>query len=155
MIHASISAARPSVEPKQRKTANGIDVTTDFLLADVDVQDGERMTVLFGMLAFGGAALDLARIEKGNNVTVAGEVRGSLYQIDGLRTPKAVAQATVGYPTDSDLIVAFITECSILSDHATETSGDLCVEYTVWRQESGESAQSKRGFSLRIQERGI
>ena len=77
------------------------------------------------------------------------------YQIEGFCTPRAVAQATAGYRSDSDQISAFIHECCILSDHATATSADLYKEYAKWCLESGEQAQTKRGFADRLQDRGI
>lgn len=77
------------------------------------------------------------------------------YQAEGFRTPQAVTLATAGYRSDSDQIGSFIGDCCILADHATATSKELYGAYTAWCQDSGERAQPRNIFAMRLQERGI
>ena len=82
-IFASIHG-RLATEPKARQTSNGKDMTTGFALVNLDVHgDDAPITMPVSLLAFGNAALELARAQKGEHVTCAGQLRGTRYAKDG------------------------------------------------------------------------
>lgn len=82
-IHASIHG-RLAVEPKARETSGGKQMTTGFMLVDLPVHGDETpVTLPVSLLAFGNAALELARANKGENITAAGQLRGSRYEKAG------------------------------------------------------------------------
>ncbi|MCZ7599764.1 MAG: single-stranded DNA-binding protein [Gammaproteobacteria bacterium] len=82
-IYASIHG-RPAVDPKPRTSSNGNNMTTAFMLVNLDVHGSdEPVTLACSLLAFGTAALELARATKGESITAAGQLRGSRYDKNG------------------------------------------------------------------------
>lgn len=75
-----------------------------------------------------------------------------LWQGLGLEEPEGVREATTKYRTESDQIGNFLAECCIRSDGAKVTSEDLSTEYQRW---AGESAQSWKAVTKRLQEMGF
>ncbi len=100
MIYASIHG-RLATQPKQYTTKAGNDMCNGFLLVNLDVRDDEQLTVPMGLVAFGKAALELARVEKGQNITVAGKIQGSRYEKAGetVEQMQMVAEYVIGPKT--------------------------------------------------------
>lgn len=83
-------------------------------------------------------------------------VEGCLaWQRDGLGEPAEVRAATGNYRAEMDVLRGFIEDCCAVDDAASCPAADLYAEYMRWCLEEGEKAESKRGFGVRMEERGF
>jgi putative DNA primase/helicase len=76
------------------------------------------------------------------------------WQLDGLRAPKEVRQATGEYRSEMDIIGAFLGECCVLGAEETVSAGDLYRAYGEWCKDTGEAPDKQRKFGARLTERG-
>mgnify|MGYP001206607304 CR=1 FL=1 len=76
------------------------------------------------------------------------------WKSEGLRTPKAVQEATENYRDEMDILADFITECCEEGEGKSVLNSELYEAYKDWCFKNGEEPLSQRGFSLRLQERG-
>jgi len=75
---------RAAFEPRQHQTKAGKPMASARLAVDVTGKDDEQQTLWLDVLAFGRAADDLARVEKGGMVSAMGRVtRGTYTAKDG------------------------------------------------------------------------
>jgi len=82
-------------------------------------------------------------------------VRGCLeWQRDGLRPPDSVRAAVADYRQAEDRLAPFLEERTIASEHGEVPAGKLYSEYKTWAELSGERPMSKRGFGMRLEEKG-
>ena len=77
------------------------------------------------------------------------------WQRDGLQPPPSVRAATADYRTAEDALAPFIEEYCIVDPNAESTAGDLYKGYSAWCGASGERPMGKRGFGLRLEEKGF
>jgi len=87
---------------------------------------------------------------------LAWAVRGCLeYQNGGLKSPKAVTDATQAYRIESDIMGAFLGECTITDPDARAKAGELYKRYETWCKDSGEEKDKLTGtaFGRRMKER--
>jgi putative DNA primase/helicase len=73
---------------------------------------------------------------------------------EGLRTPRAILNATDEYRGEMDVIGNFLKECCIQNPGATIRIRELFKAYQEWCDENNEHACSERFFSLRLKEMG-
>lgn len=87
---------------------------------------------------------------------LAWAVKGCLdWQSTGLRPPKAVAEATDAYRTDSDLMGFFIDECCVIGQDKRVTSSELYATYKAWSQDSGTHSLPQISFGRKLSDRGF
>ena len=87
---------------------------------------------------------------------LAWAVRGVLdWQREGLGEPEEVRVATEGYRFETDVLARWINERCILREGTWATFRDLYGSYRAWCESSGERAETKTKFGLRLTERGI
>lgn len=88
---------------------------------------------------------------------LAWAVRGCLdWQRDGLGTAARVTDATSQYRAESDVVGAFLEECTTLGGPAAWTPSRALYEaWSRWCGENGEPSRSQRWLTLRLTERGI
>jgi putative DNA primase/helicase len=77
------------------------------------------------------------------------------WQRDGLRPPASVRAATAEYRTAEDALAPFIEDCCIVEPQAKSSAGDLYKGYSAWCGANGERPIGKRGFGLRLDEKGL
>ena len=77
------------------------------------------------------------------------------WQRDGLRPPASVRAATADYRTAEDALAPFIEDCCIVEPQAKSSAGDLYKGYFAWCGANGERPIGKRGFGLRLDEKGL
>jgi putative DNA primase/helicase len=83
-------------------------------------------------------------------------VRGCLdWQRDGLGMPAAVKAATDSYRAESDILAAFIAECTTQTPNAETQAGQLYEAYKTWAESNGEHAMTGQKFGRRMTERGF
>jgi putative DNA primase/helicase len=83
-------------------------------------------------------------------------VEGALaWQREGLKTPKAVRDATEAYRAEMDVLAGFLEECCVFDEHAEAGASDLYRAYTCWCDNSDECAESQTSFGMRLRERGL
>jgi len=83
-------------------------------------------------------------------------VEGCLrWQAEGLAPPKKVAEATLAYREDQDLLSAFLSDCCVVSPMVEVAAKDLYEAYKAWGEENGERSESQKKFGGRLVERGI
>lgn len=76
------------------------------------------------------------------------------YRREGFKEPEAVRAATGEYREASDVVGSFIAECCDTGPGLTVAAGDLYHAYSLWCEQSGERARSKKEFGTRLAERG-
>lgn len=87
---------------------------------------------------------------------LAWTVRGCLaWQSEGLAPPKSVIAATQEYREEMDILEGFLVECCVISTNAEARAGQLYETYREWCEKNGEKAISRRGFGVRLQEKGF
>lgn len=83
-------------------------------------------------------------------------VRGCLaWQRDGLTAPPIVADATAEYRRDQDVIGAWIDECCVIQDGASEITEKLLENYREWCERSNEYAQRPNDLAKRFAALGL
>lgn len=86
---------------------------------------------------------------------MAWAVEGCLeWQLDGLRAPEEVLEATGEYRSEMDVVGAFLDECCVLGDAETVSAADLYRAYGEWCKDTGETLEKQRKFGGRLTERG-
>lgn len=87
---------------------------------------------------------------------LAWTVRGCLaWQSEGLAPPKSVITATQEYREEMDILAGFLVEYCVTSTNAEARAGRLYETYREWCEKNGEKPISRRGFSVRLQEKGF
>ncbi len=76
------------------------------------------------------------------------------YNATGLPLPEAIRAATADYRSASDVLGAFLEECTA-SAPGEVRSGELYRAYSTWCTDSGERAMSQKQFGTRLEERGL
>jgi len=74
------------------------------------------------------------------------------YVQNGLAVPSTVAQATISYKNEQDVISRFLTEKCTTGAAATCTAKDLYWSYSKWCQENGEPLLSQKKFNGKLRE---
>ncbi len=87
---------------------------------------------------------------------LAWAVSGCLeWQREGLAPARAVADATRAYRAEQDVLAAFLEECCVLAQNSTAKASELYQSYVKWCENTGERAESQRGFGTRLAKRGL
>lgn len=76
------------------------------------------------------------------------------WQRDGLQPPAAVMAATQEYRSESDLIGAFLAECTTQDPRARARANQLYKTYTTWAEQNGETPVTSNRFGRSLGERG-
>jgi putative DNA primase/helicase len=85
---------------------------------------------------------------------LAWAVEGCLeWQLDGLRAPVEVRQATGEYRSEMDVVGAFLNECCVLGEDRTISAADLYRAYGEWCKDTGETQEKQRKFGSKLTER--
>lgn len=74
---------------------------------------------------------------------------------EGLGVPAEVTAATQSYRAEMDVLGDFLDDCCHIQSTAQVTVKELYGAYTSWCACNGERPLAKRGFGLRLQERGF
>lgn len=77
------------------------------------------------------------------------------WQKIGLTPPPEVLRATAKYRSEMDVLAGFIEDYCLEDESLTTTAAQLYTSYIEWCSNSGEKPLSKRGFGLRLKERGF
>lgn len=77
------------------------------------------------------------------------------WQDEGLEPPRAVADATAGYRTESDVLGQFIEEHCETDAACRESTQTLYRAYTAWADENGFRPVTSRSLGLALRERGF
>lgn len=87
---------------------------------------------------------------------LAWAVRGCRdWQQSGLGAPAAVTEATTAYRAESDVLSAFLAECTV-ADPKGEVQAKLLFEaYKTWAEDNGEKPMTAQMFGRRLTERGL
>lgn len=87
---------------------------------------------------------------------LAWAVKGCLeWQRQGLNPPSEVVQATTEYREEQDAMGDFYSDCCVFTDGAQASAKELYEAYQKWAEESQEKPMSKRGFGLKLKQRGL
>jgi len=83
-------------------------------------------------------------------------VEGCLeWQLDGLRAPEEVRQATGEYREEMDVLGAFLDECCKFGSEENVSARELYEAYAQWCTDTGEQQETQRKFGRRLTERGV
>ena len=78
------------------------------------------------------------------------------FQLHGLGTPAAVAQATAEYRAESDTLGQFLAGCCYTAEGATARGGELYAAYATWAEQNGlRRPLSNVRFGRALGERGF
>jgi putative DNA primase/helicase len=88
---------------------------------------------------------------------LAWAVRGCLgWQVyGGLGAPAAVKEATAAYRAESDLLAAFLADCTEEDPKAEVQASKIFETYKAWCEQNGERPQTGTMFGRRLTEKGF
>lgn len=90
------------------------------------------------------------------NGILAWAVAGCLeWQRQGLNQPSIVQQATAEYLEAEDALAAWLDECCTTDPQAWEPVSALFSSFKAWAEKSGEPVGSLKGFSAKLETRGL
>ena len=78
-----------------------------------------------------------------------------VWQKCGLAPPEAVTSATAAYLEAEDAIAAWIEDAGIHDQNAWEKTATLFAKWKAWADNAGEHAGTRKGFSEKIEARGL
>ncbi len=83
-------------------------------------------------------------------------IRGCLmWQARGMNVPSSVGAATAAYRSESDILGAFLDECTVQAPDAEVQASALYKAYSAWCNESGNHAVNQMRFGNALTERGF
>ena len=77
------------------------------------------------------------------------------WQECGLAPPEAVTSATAAYLEAEDAIAAWIEDAGTHDQNAWEKTATLFAKWKAWADNAGEYAGTRKGFSEKIEARGL
>jgi len=98
----------------------------------------------------------LGKLENELPGILAWMIQGCLdWEQNGLLPPNVVTAATTAYLEAEDSVAAWIDECCVRDAGEWKKSSDLFASWTTWAKNVGEHVGSQKGFSERLEARGI
>lgn len=83
-------------------------------------------------------------------------IKGCLaWQLEGLRVPASIEQATREYERESDALGPFLEDCCITNPTESIASSELWKVYSEWCKQNDENQLSRTAFADRLKKRGF
>jgi putative DNA primase/helicase len=78
-----------------------------------------------------------------------------MWQSEHLKPSELIEQGSLEYRKESDVVGLFIAECCVEGPEEKVDQTDLFNEWRRWCIENGHHPGSKRGFTIRLEARGM